>query len=572
MVRKSLKTGKKRQVGGRPGATLSTGCPGRRLLLEPLEHRQLLTSGLPFLQQTTLAPSDGAAQDRFGNSVAISGNTLVVGAPDANGGKGAAYVFSEPTSGWSSSSTTYETAELTASDGASGDWFGWSVAISGNTIVVGAPSATVNGNSDQGAAYVFTEGTSGWTSTAQTAKLTEANGQAGDWFGWSVSISGNTLLVGAPGNTSVIYSVVSAAYVFTEPGSAWVDMHQTAKLTDNVLGDLFGCAVAISGNMAAVGAENAKSGQGAAYLFSGSGSSWTSGGSLVEADAAEFGCALAISGNSLVVGASLTTVGTVEAGAAYVFTGPGPAWTGLERAAKLTASDYAANAEFGSSVTISGNAVVVGAPNATIGSNLSEGAAYVYTEPASGWTNMNEAAKLTDPYGSSDETYGRSVAITGNTLVIGADAFNNIYGGGDAYVFTAAPPGNLGVFNAGYWYLDINGDSTWTSADGARRPSGRPAPRPWWAIGTAAATPSWATTSTATGISTPPAAFRCSPSALPAATSFPSWAIGTARARPRWACIATGPGSATWTTAIPGTPRTRRRWPTWAGTTAARTP
>ena len=90
-----------------------------------------------------------------------------------------------------------QTAKLTASDGAADDDFGISVSISGNTVVVGADDATVGGNSDQGAAYVFTEPGSGWTSMTQTAKLTASDGAANDYFGYSVSISGNTVVVGA---------------------------------------------------------------------------------------------------------------------------------------------------------------------------------------------------------------------------------------------------------------------------------------------------------------------------------------------------------------------------------------
>ena len=156
-------------------------------------------SGWANMTQTAkLTASDGAADDDFGDSVSISGNTVVVGAADAtvgaNSGQGAAYVFTEPGSGWANMT---QTAKLTASDGAAGDDFGFSVSISGNTVVVGAPNATVGGNAGQGAAYVFTEPGSGWANMTQTAKLTASDGAAGDDFGYSVSISGNTVVVGA---------------------------------------------------------------------------------------------------------------------------------------------------------------------------------------------------------------------------------------------------------------------------------------------------------------------------------------------------------------------------------------
>ena len=242
-------------------------------------------------------------------------------------------------------------AKLTASDGAVNDNFGCSVAISGNTVVVGAPGATVDANSGQGAAYVFTDSGSGWT---QTAKLTTSDGAPDDYFGCSVSISGNTVVVGASQATVGANSGQGAAYVFTEPGSGWANMTQTAKLTtsDGAPDDYFGYSVSISGDAVAVGAYD----------------------STVGANSGQ--------------------------GAAYVFTEPGSGWANMTQTAKLTASDGAAGDAFGTSVSISGNTVVVGAPSATVGTNSPQGAAYVFTEPGSGWANMTQTAKLSAAYGA----------------------------------------------------------------------------------------------------------------------------------------------------------------------------
>jgi len=169
----------------------------------------------PFIQQPKLTASDGAADDFLGASVAMSGDTIVAGAPDAtvngNSNQGAAYVFIEPTTGWASAT---QTAKLTASDGAGFDFLGASVAISGDTMVAGAPFATVNGNSFQGAAYVFIEPTTGWANGTQTAKLTASDGAANDLFGQSVATSGRTIVAGAPGATVNGNSSQGAAYVF----------------------------------------------------------------------------------------------------------------------------------------------------------------------------------------------------------------------------------------------------------------------------------------------------------------------------------------------------------------------
>src|SRR5262249_21035699 len=160
---------------------------------EALETRTLLSvslagvpapAGSPWGQTAEITEPNFAKGDNFGQSVSISGDTMVVGALVANSHTGAAYVFTRSGSAWT------PIAELTASDGAAGAEFGVSVSIDGNTIVVGALGATINGHSKQGAAYVFTRSGSAWT---QAAELTASDGVANDLFGYSVSISGNTV-------------------------------------------------------------------------------------------------------------------------------------------------------------------------------------------------------------------------------------------------------------------------------------------------------------------------------------------------------------------------------------------
>ena len=146
----------------------------------------------PFIQQAELTASNGAEGDRLGWSVAVSGDTIVAGAPfqtvGANAKQGAAYVFVMPASGWASAT---QTAELTASDGAAGDALGFSVAVSGDTIVAGAPGHKVGSDPGQGAAYVFAMPAPGWTgSLTQTAELTVSNGADGEELGSSVAVSG----------------------------------------------------------------------------------------------------------------------------------------------------------------------------------------------------------------------------------------------------------------------------------------------------------------------------------------------------------------------------------------------
>ena len=192
--------------------------PGDAVQAGSSVHKAL--AGLPTAEQQIIATeigqlsaSDGATGDQFGSSVAISGNTIVVGAVLADNGQGAAYVFTEPNAGWGDMT---QVAELTASDGVSGDFFGDAVSISGNTIVVGADNASVGANGSQGAAYVFTEPAAGWANMTQTAKLVAPNGQADADFGAAVSISGNTIVVGADNPDHL--NAQGAAYVFTRAG------------------------------------------------------------------------------------------------------------------------------------------------------------------------------------------------------------------------------------------------------------------------------------------------------------------------------------------------------------------
>ena len=142
----------------------------------------------PLLQEAKLTASDGGANSFFGFAVSMSGNTLVIGAPGVANNQGAAYVFTESGSAWT------QTTKLTASDGAANDNFGKSVSISGNTVVVGSPEAAISGKNYQGAVYAFTGSGSAWV---QAAKLTASDGVLGDELGVSVSMSGNTVVAGA---------------------------------------------------------------------------------------------------------------------------------------------------------------------------------------------------------------------------------------------------------------------------------------------------------------------------------------------------------------------------------------
>src|ERR1022692_4607455 len=217
-------------------------------------------SGTTWTQQQTLTALDGATNAVFGFSVSVSGDTAVVGAPnqDENDSPGAAYVFTRSGTTWT------QQQKLTASDGSLVNEFGISVSVSGDTAVVGPAVAAFGGSVSQGKAYVFVRSGTTWT---QQQKLTASDGVAGDAFGFSVSVSGDTTVVGATGNNSQ-----GAAYVFVRSGTTWT---QQQKLTasDGAAGDLFGRSVSVDQGTAVIGAQAKNSAQGAAYVFRNTGSS-----------------------------------------------------------------------------------------------------------------------------------------------------------------------------------------------------------------------------------------------------------------------------------------------------------
>ena len=304
--------------------------------------------------ETKLTASDGAADDHFGLSVSLSGDTAVVGA--WNDGAGSAYVFVRSKTTWT------EQAKLTASDGAAFDRFGRAVAIDGDTAVVGA--------SWDGSAYVFVRSGATW---AEQAKLV-ASDAAGDHFGNSVSLSGDTAVVGAPHDDDA-GSESGSAYVFVRSGTTWTE---EAKLTasDAAAGDWFGFSVSLSGDTAVVGAwrdDDARTDSGSAYVFVRSGRGWAEKAKLVASDPAfgdSFGTSVSLSGDTAVVGAPHDG----GAGSAYVFVRSGTAWA---EKAKLVASDGATGDSFGWSVSLSGDTAVVGAPHDG-DAGFESGSAYVF--------------------------------------------------------------------------------------------------------------------------------------------------------------------------------------------------
>ena len=392
-----------------------------------------------FAQATEVAFfSPAGTFDQFGFSVSISGDTAVMGAPfddDDGVNSGSAYVFVRSGTTWT------QQALLTASDAAAGDSFGASVSISGDTAVVGA-NLDQDAGSNSGSAYVFVRSGTTWT---QQAKLTASDAAAGDSFGKSVSISGDTALVGAKRNDDA-GTQSGSAYVFVRSGTTWTEQ---AKLTasDAAAFDEFGFSVSISGDTVVVAAfldDDAGSGSGSAYVFVRSGTTWTQQAKLTASDGAAvdfFGESISISGDTALVGAINDDDAGSNSGSAYVFVRSGTTWT---QQAKLTASDAAASDQFGESVSISGDTAAVGAFRDDDAGSQS-GSAYVFVRSGTTWTQQ---AKLTASDAATGDHFGNSVSISGDTALIGANLNNSSTG--SAYIFsviTNQPPTAVAGFD-----------------------------------------------------------------------------------------------------------------------------
>lgn len=330
--------------------------------------------------------------------------------------------------------TYVQRQRLLAGDRASGDLFGTSVAISGTTAIVGASEKALGGNVKAGAAYVFVQSGTTWTFQA---KLLPGDTTANKYFGQSVSISGDTAVVGANGDGFGR----GAAYVFIRSGVTWSPQDKLLA-SDGVAGDLFGTSVGVSGDTVVVGANGYDgtilTNQGAVYAFVRNGGVWTQQQKMTASPAtsgAEFGNAISLSGGTAIVGAYGETVGgNAQQGAAYVFLRSGSIWS---QQGRLTASDGAAADRFGTSVDISlpvsGAVAVVGSRDDNVAGNAAQGSAYVYNRSGTTWS---QAQKLIASDGDADNQFGGSVAIvpgTGDEIFVGATG--NRFSRGAVYAF-----------------------------------------------------------------------------------------------------------------------------------------
>ncbi len=381
-------------------------------------------------QSAKLTASDGVLEDQFGYSVSISGDNVLVGAygDDDNGSDmGATYTYKMPQEGWINANETQKIISIITANNM-GNYYGSSVAVDGNYAVVGSYGF----NNEQGCAYILYFDDNQWF---VVANLTASDGVSGDQFGYSVSISGDNVLIGAYG----VDECRGSAYLYKKPLEGWCDMTQTAKLiaSDGTEYDYFGWSVCISGDNVLIGAEGGNNYYGSAYIYEKPQEGWRDmiqTAKLTALDGSEFdnfGCSVSISGDNVLIGAIGNDDNGSYSGSAYLFEKPDGGWMDMTQTAKLLASDGGEYDFFGQSVSISGESILIGAPN-----NDGRGSGYIYEKPLDGWADMTQTAKITALDGSSEDEFGCSVCISGNYMVIGAQKDDdNGLSSGSAYIY-----------------------------------------------------------------------------------------------------------------------------------------
>jgi hypothetical protein len=304
------------------------------------------------------------------------------------------------------------------------DYFGYSVDIAGNYAVVGAPADHVDGFAEKGSAYVFEKINGNWVEVAQ---LKASDGSAADHFGFSVTISGDYIAIGSPDDDSGLLPQVSdhgAVYIFHRTGNTWIQEYKI-RAADYATGERFGISISMSGDNIIIGAPNDDNGSatscGSIYFYQRSGATWNQLNKFFRTITAandRFGQAVSINGAYAIAGAPYADVnGNTSAGSVAIYVFGGGTWTWQTTINCPNNS----NANFGYSVTISGNYAVIGGPALSLQSS----GIYSYERTGSTWTFAGSMGYLTGG------GLGLSVSLSGNYLLVGASLDNN----NTAYLF-----------------------------------------------------------------------------------------------------------------------------------------
>lgn len=407
----------------------SSSSKGHRAVVsddEPSAPHLYSIGALPWVQEARLFDINGAMDSGFAGSVALSGNTALLGTNE-----GDVRVFIRNGATWT------EQGKLVAPDGVLADGFGASVALLGDTALVGAPYRNFDNFGDQGAVYVFVRNVDVWT-LQTTLVASDASLGGSTQFGWSISLSGDTALIGANNARGGKDYSQGAAYVFVRQGNTWTEQIKISAV-DGEQGDDFGNAVALSGDTAIVGADfdtvSGHEDQGAAYVFVRNGENWTQQAKLVNSSGAVrdyFGTSLALSGDTAIVGGIYEDIGGNEdQGSAHVFVRNGGVWT---EQARLVASDAFMRSAFGRTVALEGDTAFVSTQPLDVLADVNREWVYVFERNGDMWT---EATKLKVPEGTMYGGFGTALSVSGSSLLVGAgwEKIGENWSQGAAYVF-----------------------------------------------------------------------------------------------------------------------------------------
>jgi len=378
------------------------------------------------LNEVKILAGNGAAGDWFGSSVCIDGDFLIVGAPEYQGGTGIAYIFYRNGSNW------LQQATLMANDGNSDDEFGCSVSISSEYAVIGAHQDSDNGIYS-GSAYIFKNNSGSWV---QQAKLLPSDGFEFEEFGYSVSISGDYAIIGALYDNDRGTSSGSA-YIFQRSDTNWIPVTKLIA-SDGAPLAFFGNSVDISGDYAIIGSPGWKGSYstslGAAYIFNRTVNGWVEQDILTASDIdynARLGYSVSISGNYAIAGRPNDDENGPSSGAVYVFRKEGSVWV---QDAKIKPYDNDADDIFGWSVSMSGTVLCASASGKNNNGDFS-GAAYVFSRSVNGWIQQS---KLLASDGAFNDSFGESVSISGSYCIVGSywDDNSNGTNAGSAYIYS----------------------------------------------------------------------------------------------------------------------------------------
>jgi len=444
-------------VSAKPGMTSASSLPLTKTIKRSPSGPNLAAL-LAASEIKKITVGDGAAGDEFGVAMAVSGSTLVVGAHQhdegGNGNQGVAYVFERNQGG----PDNWGLVKRLTHDGAAENYFGAEVVIDGDTIVVTA----FGNNSSQGAAYVFERNQGGANNWGEVKKLTASDGAAGDLFGRSAAIVGNTVIIGADhddGNRGSIY-------IFERDQGGSNNWGEVKKLRPDDIGlpDTFGTQMAISNDTLIVSAPSQASSRGAAYVFErnqGGANNWGLVKKLLANDGAAgdaFGEGVAVRSDLIVVGAKTDDVGgNINQGSAYVFERNQGGINNWGQVQQLTGSDATSGDLYGNfgerGIAITDTQIIIGAYQ----NESYRGAAYIFERNQSGaWT---EVQKLTSSDIAPGDQFGYTVAVSGSTLFV--SSFRDDSGKGSAYVFSVTPtcptiPSGL----VSWWRAEGNGQDS----------------------------------------------------------------------------------------------------------------